>query len=304
MPFCQFVVGPPGSGKSTYCHGLQQFFALSGRPCAVVNLDPGNEAAPYEATVDVADLVSLPVVMDELVLGPNGGLLYCLEVLEANLEWLREKLAPLGEHTYVLFDLPGQAELSSCHGALRRVVEYVSRELGYRAAVAHLVDCHVCADPHKYLSAVVLSLQAMLHLEMPHVNVLTKMDLFHTHVRDGDDPSDTLREYTSPDAMEHVRAAMHGRADAFSQKHARLTEALCELVEDFSLVSFATLDVENAASVKRLVRAIDKANGYAMASVELERFEQIHALAGRAEPGGAGQEAEDLFLRGGGATAR
>ena len=68
------------------------------------------------------------------------------------------------------------------------------------------------------------------------------------------------------------------------------------------MVSFATLDVENAASVKRLVRAIDKANGYAMASVELERFEQIHALAGRAEPGRAGRSGcEGRMLRGGGA---
>lgn len=94
MPFCQLVCGPPGSGKSTYCRGLQQFFALCGRPCAVVNLDPGNEDAPYEAQIDVGDLVSLPVVMEELGLGPNGGLLYCMETLEKNLEWLKVRNAP------------------------------------------------------------------------------------------------------------------------------------------------------------------------------------------------------------------
>ena len=58
----QVVVGPPGSGKSTYCAGLQQYFGLTGRPCAVVNLDPANDAPPYTAAVDLAELVSLEAV--------------------------------------------------------------------------------------------------------------------------------------------------------------------------------------------------------------------------------------------------
>lgn len=91
-------------------------------------------------------------------------------------------MAPLGESTYVLFDFPGQAELFSCHGSVQRIARTVVNDWGFRAAAVHLVDSHVCADPHKYLSAVVLSLTAMLHLELPHVNVLTKMDLFTKHV--------------------------------------------------------------------------------------------------------------------------
>ena len=43
--------------------------------------------------VDVRDLISLEEVMKELGLGPNGGLLYCMEYLEENLdEWLSEAL--------------------------------------------------------------------------------------------------------------------------------------------------------------------------------------------------------------------
>ncbi|KAL6511588.1 GPN-loop GTPase qqt1 [Orobanche gracilis] len=47
MGFGQVVIGPPGSGKTTYCNGMSQFLQLFGRKVAVINLDPANEALPY-----------------------------------------------------------------------------------------------------------------------------------------------------------------------------------------------------------------------------------------------------------------
>ena len=73
MPFGQLVIGPPGSGKTTYCNGMQQYLRLLGRKAAVVNLDPANDALPYECAVDVGELVSLEAVMERMSLGPNGG---------------------------------------------------------------------------------------------------------------------------------------------------------------------------------------------------------------------------------------
>ncbi len=84
--FGQVVIGPPGSGKTTYCDGMSQLLRSLGRPCAVVNVDPANERAPFQPEVDVAELVRLEEVMEETGLGPNGGLVYCMEFLEKNLE--------------------------------------------------------------------------------------------------------------------------------------------------------------------------------------------------------------------------
>jgi GTPase SAR1 family protein len=58
----------------------------------VVNLDPANDFLPYKCAIDIAELVKLSDVMEEHQLGPNGGIIYCMKYLEANLDWLLEKL--------------------------------------------------------------------------------------------------------------------------------------------------------------------------------------------------------------------
>ena len=63
-------------------------------------------------------------------LGPNGAVLYALEELEHNTEWLEEGLKELGED-YVLFDCPGQVELFTHHSSLRNIFFRIQK-LGYR----------------------------------------------------------------------------------------------------------------------------------------------------------------------------
>ena len=49
----------------------------------------------------------------------------------------------------------------------------------------HLVDAHLAADPAKYMAALLASLSAMLHLQLPHVNVLSKVVHRHHAVATG-----------------------------------------------------------------------------------------------------------------------
>ena len=130
MPFAQLVIGPPGSGKSTYCDGMHQFLSAIGRKCSVVNLDPANEHTSYPCALDIRNLVTLEEIMADEHLGPNGGILYALEELEHNRSWLEEGLRELGED-YVLFDCPGQVELFTHHASLRNVF-FKIQKMGYR----------------------------------------------------------------------------------------------------------------------------------------------------------------------------
>ena len=51
--FGQLVIGPAGSGKSTYCHAMKQFLDGIGRKVAIMNLDPANDNMPFEPDWDI-----------------------------------------------------------------------------------------------------------------------------------------------------------------------------------------------------------------------------------------------------------
>jgi len=110
--FGQVILGPPGSGKTTYCNGMSMFIEAIGRECAIVNLDFANDVLPYQATIDVRDLISLENVMEEFSLGPNGGIVFCMEYLLENIDWLMQRIESLSLF-YILFDMPGQVTIDA-----------------------------------------------------------------------------------------------------------------------------------------------------------------------------------------------
>jgi GTPase SAR1 family protein len=74
--------------------------------------------------------------MEEFGLGPNGAILYCIEYLEANFDWLVEQLDELlgeGGDGYVIFDTPGQVELWTNHDSLKNIVEKLQK-MDYRVS--------------------------------------------------------------------------------------------------------------------------------------------------------------------------
>ncbi|EEQ30063.1 hypothetical protein McanMca71_000392 [Microsporum canis] len=263
MPFAQLVIGPPGSGKSTYCNGMQQFMSAIGRKCSIVNLDPANDQTSYTPAVDVRELVTLEEIMKEDTLGPNGAVLYALEELEENFDWLEEGLQNLGDD-YVLFDCPGQVEIFTHHGSLRNMF-FKIQKLGYRLVVVHLVDSYNLTLPSMYISALLLSLRAMLQMDLPHLNVLTKIDNLSKYP-----PLPfNLDFYTEVHDLSHLIPHLNEEAPWLANsKFDALNSAIVELVQDFSLVGFETLAVEDKKSMMSLLHAIDRAGGYAFGSAE------------------------------------
>ncbi|KAL1633798.1 hypothetical protein SLS56_002677 [Neofusicoccum ribis] len=255
MPFAQLVIGSPGAGKSTYCNGMHQFMSAIGRKCSVVNLDPANDHTSYPVALDVRDLVTLEEIMEAEELGPNGGVLYALEELEHNLDWLEAGLKELG--------------------------------------VVQLTDSYVISQPSLYISALLVALRGMLQMDLPHINVLTKID----NLRNYPDLPFNLDFYTEVQALDYLQPHLEAeqgsrfgsRVTASStekddvdmdnlededdpgkpkSKFSALNSAICEMIENFGLLSFHTLAVEDKQSMLTLLRAIDRAGGYAFGAAE------------------------------------
>ncbi|DAZ96613.1 TPA: hypothetical protein N0F65_000179 [Lagenidium giganteum] len=278
MPYGQVVLGPPGSGKTTYCNGMKQFLQANKRDTAIVNMDPANEHLPYTADVDISEMVCLETVMEELDLGPNGGLVYCMDYIDHNFDWLEEKLRNLSDK-YVLFDFPGQVELYTHEQSVFNILHKLQK-LGYRLSVVHLVDAHHCTDSSKFISVVFLSLSSMVRLELPHVNVLSKIDLiqqygklafnldFYTDVLDLRLLLDNLDQEDDDGQVTLETRQPAVPPTLLSEKFRRMNDALIDVIDDFSLVSFVPLQIEDTACLQRVVQAIDKSNGYVFTSVD------------------------------------
>ncbi|CAJ0753078.1 11412_t:CDS:2, partial [Entrophospora sp. SA101] len=181
-------------------------------------------------------------------------MMYCMEFLEVNFDWLEEKLKELKDD-YLLFDFPGQVELFTHHNSVKNIIDKLQK-LDYRLVTVHLVDAHYCTDPSKYISILLLSLKTMLQIELPHINVLSKIDLMESYGK----LAFNLNFYTEVQDLSYLLQKLD--KDPFTSKFKELNKALCGLIEDFSLVGFYTLCIEDKKSVSQLIQVIDRANGY------------------------------------------
>lgn len=146
--------------------------------------------------------------------------------------------------------------------------------------VLHLTDSIVLTRPSLYVSSLLLALRAMLQMDLPHLNVLTKIDNlqnypdlpfnldFYTEVQDLNYLLPHLnKEQTSgiPGPRGGSAGDPHTEEDENvpTSKFSALNQAIVELVEGFALVGFETLAVEDKQSMMILLRAIDRAGGYA-----------------------------------------
>ncbi len=259
--FGQVVIGAPGAGKTTYCRGVSEFLRTVGRKVAVVNLDPANEDVGCECAVDVRELCTVEEAMREHGLGPNGAMLHCMETVEANVEWLAARLAQLGD-SYLLLDCPGQIELFTHHGSLRAVLQQLTLRTSLRLCSVSLVEAHHVADAGRYVALALVTLSMMLQLELPHVSVLSKVDLVEQF---GELPRG-LEYYAEARGLDELAGELRS---TLPPRFAQLSEALAELVEEFGLVSFTALNVQDVANVAAVVRLADKANGYVYGSNEM-----------------------------------
>ncbi|KAL4976802.1 GPN-loop GTPase [Aspergillus desertorum] len=267
--FGVLVMGPAGAGKTTFCNALIQHCQTTRRSCFYVNLDPAAESFQYDPDLDIRELITLEDVMEELGLGPNGGLIYCFEFLLQNLDFLTESLDPLSEEYLIIFDMPGQIELYTHVPLLPSLVQFLSRAgpLNINLCAAYLLESTFVVDKAKFFAGTLSAMSAMLMLEMPHVNILTKMDQVREMVTRRE-----LKRFARVDVqllLDNKEAEDSASSNPMSKESLmsggsfeRLNRAVAQLIDDFSMVSFLQLEVQDEDSVAAVLSHIDDAIQY------------------------------------------
>ena len=236
------------------------------RKIHVANLDPAAENFGYELAFDIRDLISVSEVMEELGLGPNGGLIYCMEYLMNNLDWLQDQLDTFGDDEYLLLDCPGQLELYTHIPLMRNVIDRM-KMWGYESSLVavFLIDSTFACVSDKFISGSLLSLSAMIALELPHVNVLTKCDLLPeedvertlnlqsaSEIWSREQDRNSLLPANFEDGTDEQRKMERRR-----RNRQRLTDSICQLLDDYTMVSYVPLNIQDEDSIDHCLSLVD-----------------------------------------------
>ncbi|CCH60629.1 hypothetical protein TBLA_0D01210 [Henningerozyma blattae CBS 6284] len=272
MPFGQVIIGPPGSGKSTYAFGCYQFFNAIGRHTQIINMDPANDRLPYPVSVDIRDFITLEEIMNEKDLGPNGGLMYAMESINNSLDLfvlqIKALLADQNNIPYLIFDCPGQVELFTHHSSLFHIFKILESKLDMRFCVVNLVDSIYITSPSQYVSILLLTLRSMLMMDLPQINVFSKIDKLKSY---NPELPFKLDYYTEVQDLNYLQPFIEeeNKNNLLLKKYSKLTSSISEIVSDFNLVSFEVLSIDNKQSMINLQMNIDKANGYIFGTSEI-----------------------------------
>ena len=249
-------------------------------------MDPAAEGKlGYEACADARAAVRVREVMAEAGLGPNGALVAAMDFIVGGGDmdgrggtspWLEEALAGLLDDDCLAVDLPGQVELYAHLPVLPRLVAALTRD-GFHVCAVFLVDAHFCTDAAKLLAGHLAALAAMCHLELPHVNVLSKCDLVG---------KEAVERYLTP-AGPALLAELHA---ATPPRFHALNAALASILDEYDMVGFVPLDLTDEDSLDAVLAQVDAALQY---GEDLEPREPRDYDDARGGGGGGGDGDDD-----------
>ncbi|KAI8840879.1 hypothetical protein BC829DRAFT_426048 [Chytridium lagenaria] len=181
--------------------------------CSIVNLDPANDVVPCD--LNISDLISVD---------------------DARTSWLLEGLSKLKGLKFIKHRI--YIELYTHNKSVKDLLEKL-RKAGFTSNLIY--ERH---RSFKYVAALVLSLKVMLQLELPHVNVLSKIDLIQSYGTLAFD----LDYYTEVQDLGYLIEKLE------QDKYGKRLK--------FGLVHFHTLCINDKASVLRICQEVEKANGF------------------------------------------
>lgn len=142
----------------------------------------------------------------------------------------------------------GQIELYTHVPVMQQIVKKLQNE-GFMVCGVYLIDALSCTDAAKLMAGTLMAMSAMINLEIPHVNVMSKTDLV---------PATDVEKYLLPDS-ELVLDELH---ESTSKRFRALNDALGSIVDDYGLVQFLPMSNGDESSVELVLAHVDNAIQY------------------------------------------
>ncbi len=175
-----FVIGTAGSGKSLLTSNIFDYYAKNGNFVGVLNLDPAVENLPYTCDVDVRDYIDIISIMRQYDLGPNGAMIMASDLIASKIDDLQHDVDNVNPD-YLIVDTPGQIELFAYRTSGPFFVQNFNVE---QKTAIFLHDGSLVTTPTNFVSIALLASSVKLRLNLPLINVLTKIDLIEDRIKD------------------------------------------------------------------------------------------------------------------------
>ncbi|KAG0130700.1 hypothetical protein HOY82DRAFT_363087 [Tuber indicum] len=168
-------IGMAGSGKTTFMQRLNAHLHAQKQPPYIINLDPAVKTVPFARNIDIRDSVNYEEVMKQYNLGPNGGIMTCLNLFATKVDQvigILEKRAP--SINSILVDTPGQIEcfVWSASGAI--ITDAIAS--GFPTVIAYIIDTPRTKAPATFMSNMLYACSILYKTKLPMILVFNKTD--------------------------------------------------------------------------------------------------------------------------------
>jgi GTPase SAR1 family protein len=169
---CLLFIGMAGTGKTSLYMRLNSFLSQNKKSKYLVNLDPA--CTVTKANVDIRTTVDYHKILKEYHMGPNGGILTCLNLFTTKFDQVVD-LIESKDVEYVLLDTPGQIELFTWSASGDIITQSLASQ--FPTTVLYIIDTPRCTNPVTFMSNMLYAVSILYKTKLPFVLVYNKTDV-------------------------------------------------------------------------------------------------------------------------------
>ncbi|WUR02540.1 GPN-Loop GTPase 2 [Vairimorpha necatrix] len=236
MVYCEIVIGPPGSGKSTYVQ--QKALDIKHRSPFLINLDPGNiHTGLYDYNIST----TTKEYQIKNQKGPNGSTKDILHDFVMDIEDFYYTHLESNED-YLIFDLPGQVEFFIAGGSLSTLVNFLTKK-DINVVIVNLID--LVFFNTALISSYLFTYISIYRMEVPFLCVISKCDKYLDY-----DMNYSLEDISNLTVLDVLNPEK------------KFEKIATEFLKDYFVYNFQILNYNDKNSKLILQLNIDKCSGY------------------------------------------